>query len=445
MAIENPVKKTTEFFRNSATLKMVSIGILLLVLLIPTSMISSLLHERESRRDYVVAEINQKWGNSQTLTGPFVTVPYKVFYEDEDNTILFNTRYFHVLPDQLKVNGKLDTQVRYRGIYEAVLYNSRLAIEGSFSAPAVEQLNVDPQNIMWDKATFSLGISDMRGIQEAIEVNYDGQRTAVDPGLVTTDIATSGVSCPIAFNPSSGENNFSLNLNLNGSDEIEFIPVAEQTQVAIESSWPSPSFMGAFLPATRTVDASGFSAKWNVLHLNRNFPQLWLGQQYRVDDAAFGLKLLITADVYQKSTRVAKYAVMFIVFTFSAFFFSEIINKRRVHPMQYLLIGLAIILFYVLQLSLCEHIDFDYAYGLSALVVTLLITGYSHGIIKNRSFTFTVLGILSILYSYLYIVLQLEDYALIMGSVGLLTVLGVVMYITRKIDWYAIDGKRGES
>ena len=180
------------------------------------------------------------------------------------------------------------------------------------------------------------------------------------------------------------------------------------------------------------------------MHLNRNFPQIWEGNQYKLEGSSFGLKLLITADIYQKSIRISKYAIMFIIFTFSAFFFSEIINKKRVHPIQYLLIGLAVILFYVLLLSISEYINFNYAYMFSAIAITLLITGYSKGIIKNLHFTLTVFVILSVLYSYLYIVLQLEDYALIMGSTGLLSVLGIVMYITRKIDWYSIDNSQNK-
>ncbi|MFK5925840.1 MAG: cell envelope integrity protein CreD [Desulfuromusa sp.] len=444
MSTQNTVKKTGDFIRNSATLKIVSIGILILVLLIPTSMISSLLRERESRRDYVVAEINQKWGNIQTISGPFFTVPYKSFYKDENEKLKFNIRFFHVLPEKLNISGTLDPHIRYRSIYEAVLYNTQINISGHFTLPNMSQTSIDPDNIFWDKAIFSLGITDMKGIQENIEIIFNEKKYAVSPGLKTTDIASAGVSSMIPFPQSDSSSSFSLRLNLNGSEQIQFIPVAEETNVEISSSWPSPSFNGAFLPTTREVTASGFSAAWKVLHLNRNFPQFWEGNQYQVDNASFGLKLLITADIYQKSTRISKYAIMFIVFTFAAFFFSEIINKNRVHPIQYLLIGLAVILFYVLLLSISEHLNFDFAYILSATAVTLLITGYSMGILKNKYFTFTVFAILSILYAYLYIVLQLEDYALIMGSTGLLAVLGTVMYITRKIDWYAIENNPDE-
>jgi inner membrane protein len=187
------------------------------------------------------------------------------------------------------------------------------------------------------------------------------------------------------------------------------------------------------------VGKDGFSANWKVLHLNRNYPQFWEGAQYNVTQSAFGVKLILTADIYQKSMRLAKYSIMFLVFTFAAFFFSEIINKQRIHPIQYILIGMSILIFYTLVLSLSEHMRFNYAYILSAASVTLIISGYAKAIISNSRFALTISGILVILYGYLFIVLQLEDYALILGSIGLLIILAIVMYMTRKINWYEVE------
>jgi inner membrane protein len=442
MTTQDTIKKTGSLIRNSASIKIISIGILVLVLLIPTSMISSLLGERELRRDSVVQEINKKWGNSQTITGPFATIPYKSFYKDKNEKIRYTIKYFYILPEKLNIKGDIAPHIRYRSIYEAVLYNSQLDITGTFTVPQLSQLNIEPENILWEKSVFSIGITDMRGIKENIQITFDKKNYAVSPGLKTTDIATAGVSSLIPLSPTDSSKPFSFRLNLNGSEQIKFTPVAEETNVIIKSSWASPSFNGAFLPTTREITKSGFNATWKVLHLNRNFPQYWQGNQYKVNESFFGLKLLITADIYQKSTRISKYALMFVVFTFSAFFFSEIINRNRVHPIQYLLIGLAVILFYVLLLSISEHLNFDYAYMLSALAITCLITGYSKGILKNKHFTITVFSLLTILYLYLYIVLQLEDYALIMGSIGLLGVLSAVMFITRKIDWYSLENNQ---
>ncbi len=440
MSTQDTIKKTTSFIRNSATLKIFSIGIIVLFLLIPTSMINSLMWERQSRRNEVVQEINQKWGNRQILTGPFFTVPYRSYFRDKNDALKFNIEYLHILPEKLDIGGDLKPHIRYRSLYEAVLYNTNLKVSGNFVIPALGQLDIDPANVLWEKAIFSMGISDMRGIRENILVNYNGTHHKAEPGLKTTHIAAAGVKCAIPLSPDNEKNAFSFELSLNGSEEIGFIPVAETTHVGLKSDWPSPSFNGSFLPASRDVTKAGFSANWKVLHLNRNFPQYWTGNQYNVTDSAFGTRLLITADVYQKAIRISKYAVMFIVFTFAAFFFSEIINRNRVHPIQYILIGMAVILFYVLLLSISEHVDFDFAYIISASAITLLISGYSKGILKNNRFTVTVFGILTILYAYLYIVLQLEDYALLMGSIGLLLILTTVMYITRKIDWYAVDG-----
>ncbi|MFH2043846.1 MAG: cell envelope integrity protein CreD [Pseudomonadota bacterium] len=439
MNTQETIKKSGDFIRNATTLKIVFIGLLVIILLIPTSMISSVMRERESRRDSVVREINQKWGNNQTIAGPFFTVPYKSFYEDKNDKQKFNIHYLHILPEQINIDGQIDTQIRYRSIYEAVLYNSQITLNGNFTIPVLKQSNINPENVLWEKAIFSIGINDMRGIQDNIDIIFNDKKYKANPGLKTTDIASSGVHCFIPLSPTKTRNTFSLKLNLNGSEEIQFVPLGETTTLKLKSSWPSPSFNGSFLPTTRVVSDKGFSAKWSILHFNKNFPQFWVGNQYKVNDSSFGLQLLITADIYQKSIRISKYAIMFIVFTFAAFFFSEIINKKRVHPVQYILIGLSVILFYVLLLSISEHLNFDIAYILSALATTIVITGYTKGIMKNKYFTLTVFGILVILYSYLYIILQLEDYALIMGSIGLFIVLTTVMYITRKIDWYAIE------
>ena len=433
------VKNTTNYIKRSITLKILSVGFLILLLLIPAGMIKGLIRERQSRRDSVVTEISNKWGNSQTITGPFITVPFRTFFKDNQGKTQSNLKYLHLLPETLDITGVMNPEVRYRSLFEAVLYNIKLTFRGNFKVPSTSQLNINPKNILWDKACLSLGISDMSGIQDTIEINFNGGAYQANPGLKTTDLAEAGVSTLVSPLAPNGLNSFSFDLDLNGSEQLSLIPVAESNTVKISSSWPSPSFNGAFLPASREVTKDGFSAHWKVLHLNRNYPQFWEGSHYKVPPSAFGLKLILTADVYQKSTRLAKYSIMFLIFTFAAFFFSEIINKRRVHPIQYILVGMAVLIFYTLVLSLSEHMCFNLAYILSALAVTCIISGYAKAIVSNSRFALTIFGLLTILYSYLFIVLQLEDYALIMGSVGLLVILAVVMYLTRKIDWYDVE------
>ncbi len=433
------IKKTTNYIRRSITLKILSVGFLILLLLIPAGMIKGLIRERQSRRDSVVTEISNKWGDSQTITGPFITVPFRTFFKDNQGKTQSNLNYLHLLPETLDVKGVMNPEVRYRSLFEAVLYNVKLTFQGNFKVPPTSQLNIDPKNILWGKACLSLGISDMRGIQDTIEIKFNDGAFQANPGLKTTDLAEAGVSTLVGPLAPNGLNSFSFDLDLNGSEQLSLIPVAESNTVKISSSWPSPSFNGAFLPADREVTKDGFSAQWKVLHLNRNYPQFWEGSHYKVPPSAFGLKLILTADIYQKSTRLAKYSIMFLMFTFAAFFFSEIINKRRVHPIQYILVGMAVLIFYTLVLSLSEHLRFNFAYILSALAVTCIISGYAKAIVPNSRFALTIFGLLTILYSYLFIVLQLEDYALIMGSVGLLIILAIVMYLTRKIDWYDVE------
>lgn len=439
---QNAFQRTQNFIRNSPTLKMVSMGILLLVLLIPKSMVTSLMSERQGRRQTVIREINQKWGKDQLITGPFFTIPYKAYFTDENDILRYRIEHLHILPENLNISGIVEPETRYRGIYEAVLYNTQLTLAGSFIPPVLTQTGINPENILWDQAVLSLGITDMRGIQDTIEMKFADAVYPVNPGLETNDLAGSGVRAAIPFPTGPDSHAFSVQLDLNGSEQLQFIPVGKETTVALESRWPSPSFNGAFLPVERDVSDTGFNARWKILHLNRNFPQIWENGSYTVRASEFGLELIITADIYQKSMRILKYAIMFIVFTFSALFFSEIISRHRLHPIQYLLIGLAIILFYVLLISMSEHFSFDTAYILSALAITVMITGYSRGITGHNRFTALVGALLVILYGYLYIVLQLEDYALLMGSIGLFIVLGTVMYITRKIDWYTL-GKDG--
>ena len=439
MITKDTVPRTINFIRNSATIKVASIGFLVALLLIPTSMISGLVRERSSTRDEVIQEISQKWGDRQVITGPFLCVPFESTEMEKNGKSKSRILHVNILPESLQISGQIVPHIRYRSIYEAVLYQTQIDINCRFSLPKSDQLSMPVEKFLFDKAAFSIGITDMRGIKENITIQFNDKIFKGGPGLKTTDIAASGVSCVVPLPPSSLKLDFNTKLSLNGSQELQFIPVGEITSVQLTSEWTSPSFKGAFLPENPTLTDKGFSANWHILHLNRNFPQFWVGNQYQVHGSAFGRKLLVTADVYQKLTRIVKYALMFIIFTFSAFFLSEIIHQKRVHPIQYMLIGFAIVLFYALLLSISEHLNFNLSYALSALAITTIITGYSNAILRSYYFALTVCGIMVTLYGYLYIVLQLADYALVMGCIGLFLILATIMYITRKIDWYSLN------
>jgi len=439
MHAADAIKETTKKIGRSATFKLFTICVLILVLLISTSMVTSLIHERKSRKQGVINEISYKWGRAQTITGPVISVPYLQYFEGENGKITSATRYLHILPDTVDIRSHITPEIRYRGIYEAVLYNTNLSIDGSFTRAQVDDLRIPSENIMWSSDFISFGLSDMRGIKDRIEATFDGTSLSMEPGVETADVIASGVSAGIHLDDTRETYPFHFALNLNGSRQIHFTPVGKVTTVTAQSDWKDPSFGGDFLPVERTVNEEGFYAKWKVLHLNRNYPQIWKGSDHDLSKSTFGVKLFSPVDVYQKTMRTAKYALMFIVFTFLAFFITEVMHRLRVHPVQYLLIGLAIIIFYTLLLSISEQINFGVAYVLSAGGVIGLITGYAKAILRNRMVTVMVGGILTILYAYLYILLQLEDYALLMGSIGLFLVLAIIMYLTRNIDWYSIQ------
>ncbi len=446
-------EKINTKIKNSITLRLLSIAFLVLILLIPTSMIESLIREREYRREDVTREVSSKWGGSQTITGPVLTIPYIKYIKDEEKNLVKTKAYAHFLPDALNINGNLNPEIRYRSIYEIIVYNTKLKFDGTFPMPDFDELGINKTYVLWDEAYVSLGIPDMKGIRDNIDLKWNNTTYAFNPGIESNDIIGSGVSTKVILNnkiegteeidTTKKSFAFAFDLNLNGSNYLDFIPVGKETNVALKSNWAHPSFNGASLPDERDITKDGFTAHWKELHLNRNYPQQWLGSSQNVYDSAFGVDLLLPVDEYQKSTRSAKYAIMFISFTFLIFFFIEIRNKKRIHPIQFILVGLALTIFYALLVSLSEHIHFNNAYLISSTAIILLISTYSITIFKNKKLTALMGGVLILLYGFIFTILQLEDYALLMGSIGLFIVLAIIMYLSRKIDWYAIaKGKK---
>jgi inner membrane protein len=224
------------------------------------------------------------------------------------------------------------------------------------------------------------------------------------------------------------------------------LPFGSETQVQVASNWPHPSFSGAFLPATRNITAQGFDAQWQVLELNRPYPQAWLGTQISdaaLNASAFGVGLYQAVDIYQRGERATKYALLFIALTFLTFFAWEQLTGTRLHPLQYLLVGLALSMFYLLLIALSEHVSFANAYLIAAASLVLLIGAYIAGALASRSRGIIVAGAMSFIYGLLYVLVLSEDYALLLGAITLFATLATVMLVTRKLDWYRI-GQRQE-
>lgn len=444
---ESKLKKINNRIGSSITVKFLTVGFLTLLLLIPANMIEDLIRERENRRNEVTSEISSKWGGKQTLTGPVLQVPYEHHYRNSDGTSKRMVRHAHFLPEELRIKGEMNGKVRYRGIYQAILYQTDLNFSGHFTPPGFEKWDMKGGRILWEEARLAFGIRDMRGVQKAIELNFDGEGYEVDPGVPSKELFSSGVSASLELDPDSApeeELPFEFDLTLNGSERLDFVPVGKTTKVELASGWNTPSFDGAFLPDEHEVD-NGFRAEWKVLHLNRNYPQQWRERSYTTSGSEFGVELLFPVDHYQKGHRAAKYAVMFIGLTFVLFFFSEILNRRRIHPIQYLLVGLALCIFYTLLISFSEHISFSLSYLIASVSNILLITAYSASMLRKRSLVALVGFTLVALYTFLFTILQLEEYSLLMGSIGLFLVMAALMYLSRNVDWYRpIDEKEKE-
>jgi inner membrane protein len=431
---------------NSATFKAIIIGFLILIMLIPVSMIRSLIYERESASQTVAYEVSSKWGDRQTLTGPVICVPYRYsVVEDNKTREIRSVAYF--LPEDLDVQTEILPEIRYRSIYKVVVYQSKITVGGNFKHPDFEKQTSKADNIDWENAYLIIGISDLRGIRSNIAFNWDNEPRESMSGIGDTKLADSGVTVKIPLATSVADDktySFDFTLTLNGSHGLYFVPAGKTTRVTMSSPWDTPSFDGAVLPDRRDITADSFSATWNVFNYNRNFPQMWTDNTYRLQSSEFGVNLILPVDHYQKSERSVKYAIMFIALTFLVFFLVELLSHRRIHPLQYLLVSIGLVLFYSLLLALSEQMHFNLAYLLSALAIVGLITAYSHRIFKKTKHT-ALMGIfLTALYLFLYTVLQLEDFALLMGSVGLFIALAVVMYISRKVDWYRTQAEHSE-
>jgi inner membrane protein len=425
--------------------KVGTIVMITLLLIIPTSMIEGLIFERESTQNDAIREVSSKWGEEQTISGPFLSIPYYKYikeYSKKDSIerIVRLKEYLHILPSQLKITGNINPEKRYRGIYEIVVYNSKLDIAGTFNNLAIASMDIQPKNILFDKAEFVVGIDDLRGIEKQVSLIWNNEQISFNPGVSSNDVVKSGINALLSLHTDdSSVYKFNLSLDLKGSQLLYFTPVGKVTDIRLSSDWPNPSFNGAFLPDSRDVSDNGFNASWNVLHLNRNFPQIWTGSRHSFADSSFGIDLLLPVDKYQKAYRSIRYAILFIGFTFLVFFFIEVLNKIFIHPIQYTLVGVALIVFYTLLLSISEHIKFNIAFIISALATLLLIAGYIRAILKSSTLTVLITGILTVLYTFIFVIIQLQDYALLIGSIGIFIILGLVMYFSRRIDWYNLN------
>ncbi|WP_278626714.1 cell envelope integrity protein CreD [Parabacteroides gordonii] len=434
--METTIKKAGKI-NQSITFKALVIGFLTIILLIPGIMIQDLIRERQDRSVETIEKINAKWSNAQTICGPVLTIPYTTTHVDVNNKTVFQQHTISITPENLNIDTQLFPEERYYGIYKTILYKSEIDLSGNFDK--INYQKTDNSTIHWEQAYLTIGVSDLRGITENISFTLDNKQYPVEAagnydrlmGKILV-VSLNNADTLLTGQPL----NFNCKIKLNGSSNINFIPIGKTSKVHVAGTWKSPGFIGNFSPE-HTITENGFDANWSVLRFNRSIPETWIDNQVETfEDASFGVNLIDPVNHYQQNMRSAKYAFMFIALTFVVFFFVEILTKKRIHPIQYLLVGIALILFYSLLLSISEQINFGIAYLVASIATIGLITVYTHSIFKNKMQTGGLAAMLCMLYIFLYVVLQLEDIALLIGSVGLFIILGIIMFFSRKINWY---------
>jgi inner membrane protein len=421
------------------TLKIIFVGVVFIILLIPKLMIISLMEERKNTAETAKSEVMEKWSLAQSVRGPVLTIPVTETENDgSDNPTAEVTRLCYFLPESLNIEGKMLPHDRFRSIYKVVVYESEIRIFGTFNLPDTKALQVSASRMDWQKAELSIALSDLRGISNVAELEWNGRKQPFSPGMDKKSLGTNGITLPLSLDPETGfPATFHCVLHLKGSHSLQFAPLGESTTVKLSSTWNDPGFTGSFLPASYTVNAEGFSGEWKILHFNRNYPQAWKGEKFSMTASDFGVELVTIADQYQKNIRSAKYGILVILFVFLSFFLYELISGERIHPIQYALTGFAIPIFYLLLLSISEHLGFNPAYLIASISVLSLVFAYSRSFLKRWINSVLLTLVLAVSFAFIFMLLQMETYALLTGSIGLFLILALTMFLTRKINWYS--------
>lgn len=437
----------------SLTLKLGAIALLILLLLIPLLMINGVIQDRQQLRDGVLEDIARSSSYSQQLSGPLMVVPYRKTVRTWKTNEKTNQRYqdvgeergrLYFLPERFELDGQVQTELRARGIYEARLFHADNRISGHFSVPAQLGIKEDFADYRFDQPFLAVGISDIRGIENALKLELNRQSLDFVPGSQVGWLGEGvHVMLPALDTQQATELAFGFDLRLQGTGQLQILPVGKTSKVSLAANWPHPSFIGNYLPAQREITDQGFTANWQTSFFSTNLQEALNscvsgGQCEAFSGRSFGVSFIDPVDQYLKSDRAIKYALLFIVLTFAGFFLFEVLKSLAVHPVQYALVGVALAFFYLLLLSLSEHIGFALAYLLSASGCVLLIGFYVCHVLRSVHHGLSFSAGLAVLYGLLYGLLSAEDYALLMGSLLLFGLLGVFMVLTRKLDWYGI-------
>ena len=458
---------TTAWQKSKWIVKGCIIGLMALLMMIPVMYVKNLIFERQERQQEAALEISSKWAGKQNIIGPVIGVPFwKTDEADTSSKRSVSKHIAYFLPDNLDINAAINPKEKHRGIFKVMLYDTKITISGSFNQLATDKLNIPADKFIWNEAFVTMSIADNKGLNDQLTLKWKDSTIELSPQVGS---ASEGMTALLKTTSVDDFNNisFSASIDLNGSEQLLFTPIGKSTTVNINSTWRHPSFSGSMLPQTTDVNDSGFKATWKSMAHKRNFPQQWVDNAYRLDhyfpkpsggnevrfdgsggattvtnvsnvsvgSSSFGVDLFIPVNGYQKTLRTIKYALLCILLTFAAFFLIETANKKSAHPFQYGLIGLALILFYTLLLSISEYTGFNTAYFIASVATIGLIGWFVRSILQSGRATTILSFVLVLIYSYVFSLLQLQDYSLLLGSIGLFLTLAVIMYFSRKIQW----------
>jgi len=432
------------WFGESVLVKLGLIGFLTLLLLIPSEWIQGLIKERQERQNEVISEVSDKWSGSQLVEGPIMIIPYKALVSQKDNngkvTFTESLTNIYILPEMLNIISKADPEKLHRGIFDAVVYNTKIQVNGKFSALELKKSGINPAMLQWDKAKVAIGLSDLKGLKNNPSIKLGDSIYSVEPDFTSLSLFNNNLI--VLPDLSIGKNtslNFAFELDFRGSSELKFQHLGKSTTVKIEGKWNNPSFTGRYLPEQRQMSDTAFRATWKMPYFNRPFPQQWEDINTKLDTekkgGAFGVKFILPVDQYQKTMRSAKYSILIILLTFISLFFTEMLNKKKVHLLQYVLIGAAMTIYYTLLLSFTERVGFNFAYLIASVATVTLISIFITMLLNNKKPAIIFGGILTIFYGFVYVIIQLQDLALLFGSIGLFIIISVLMYLSAKMDW----------
>ncbi|MBK7710632.1 MAG: cell envelope integrity protein CreD [Bacteroidales bacterium] len=422
-------------WHQSITLKLALLAFLGLIFLIPLQMIKEVIMERQSNGEKVMKEISDQWAAKQCFSGPVLNIPVRTIPSEKDEKPVI--RIWHILPETLDIKGEVSPEIRYRGIYQSVVYDSEMQINGQLAIPEAGTLK--NHEIIWNEAYYTIGITDNRGLKGKIILKTDQTELEAEPGVRDNDIFQSGISFINPVIIPGTKINIAIKLSLAGSEGLLLTPLGKTTTAHLQSDWNSPSFKGSFLPLKRNIDDKGFTADWEVTHLNRNFPQSWVGNAFHPMESAFGVDLFQPVDHYQKSWRSSRYGLLFIALTFLVLIFLEITGKEAIHIFHYFLVSLGLVLFFSLLNSLSEQTGFNIAYLISSAATILMITIFTRTLFREKKRAFIVFGMLTILYSFIFVLLTLNDYAYLAGNIGLFLLLFLVMMLSGRIKHFRTE------